>query len=80
MEKIIKKKNSHGELIEIKLIKGVFWVKHSDAHAKFKTLNTFLKNTILSDQEVVMIYKACQELQLGLKNPSIKSILKKIFK
>jgi hypothetical protein len=49
MENVITKKNSYGETIVIKLEKGIIKVKHSDLDGKFRTLNTFFKNIILSE-------------------------------
>jgi hypothetical protein len=75
----ITKKNSHGELIEIKLEKSKIMIRHSDVDDKFKSLDSFFRKIILSDDEVIMIYKACQELNLSKEVPELSSTFKKIF-
>ena len=79
MENVITKKNSYGETIVIKLEKGIIKVKHSDLDGKFRTLNTFFKNIILSEDETFMISLACRELTLKHAFPDKDELFGQIF-
>jgi hypothetical protein len=76
MGKIITIKNSHGEIIYIKLEDGILMVHHTDCTENYITLNDFYLKYILNNDELVKIYNAGKELYIETLTPEIGKLFK----
>ena len=79
MNNTVTKRNSYGETIVVKLEKGVVKVKHSDVDDRFRSLNTFFKNIVISADEAFMISMAARELTLKHSFPDKAHLFDDIF-
>lgn len=82
-EKIFVKKfkNKEGEPIEIKILHGIIFIKHSDISDDFTPINDFLLFNVITFEEGLLIIENIQFLQVSIyKHKNKKHISKKTKK
>jgi hypothetical protein len=63
MSKIITEKNQYGEIIHVKVEKGVVMVHHTDCTSDYISLNELVADYILSLDELASIYNSVKAIQ-----------------